>query len=65
MTMKVEVDLELCDRQFVCAGLAPSVFGIGDDGALVVRQPEPPEDLRVECEEAAAACPMAAITVTG
>src|SRR4051794_23596173 len=44
--MRIEVDLDLCDRQFVCAGLAPSVFGIGAVGELTVLQPEPAEALR-------------------
>lgn len=63
--MRVSVDLGVCDRQAVCAGLAPSVFEIGEDGSLVVLQAEPPEELREVCEEAAAACPMGAISVAG
>jgi ferredoxin len=62
--MRVSVDLELCDRQAVCTGLAPSVFDIGEEGAVLVLQPEPPESLREACEDAAAACPMRAIVVT-
>ncbi|MEH0551039.1 ferredoxin [Streptomyces sp. Root369] len=61
--MKVEVDLELCERQAVCIGIVPSVFDFGDDGALKVLRTEPPQDLREAVEDAAAACPLGAITV--
>jgi len=61
--MKVAVDLGLCDRQAVCIGVAPAVFDFNDDGELTVLQPEPPESVRDAVEDAAAACPMAAIAV--
>jgi len=61
--MKVAVDLGLCDRQAVCIGITPAVFDFNDDGELTVLQPVPPESLRDAVEDAAAACPMAAITV--
>jgi ferredoxin len=62
--MRISVDFDLCDSQAVCAGLAPSVFDIGEDGKLVLLEPEPPEAMREACEDAAAACPMGAIVVT-
>lgn len=62
--MKVEVDLNLCESQAVCIGIAPSVFDIDGDGKLVILQSEPPESLRDSVEDAAAACPLAAITVS-
>ncbi|MFG2029675.1 ferredoxin [Streptomyces sp. NPDC048825] len=61
--MKVDVDPELCEHQAVCIGIAPSVFDFGEDGALKVLQVEPPESLRDAVEDAAAACPLGAITV--
>jgi len=61
--MKVEVDLGACEHQAVCIGLAPSVFDFDADGALTLLQSEPPEELRDAVEDAAAACPMTAITV--
>jgi ferredoxin len=63
--MKVEVDLGLCEHQGVCIGIAPDVFEFDDDGGLVVLQPEPPESARVLLEDAEAACPLAAITISG
>jgi ferredoxin len=63
--MRISVDLLVCDRQAVCTGLAPSVFEMGEDGSLVLLQAEPAEGLREACEEAAAACPMGAISVEG
>jgi ferredoxin len=61
--MKVDVDLKLCERQAVCIGIAPSVFEFDDEGSLNLLQCEPPEELRDAVEDAAAACPVAAITV--
>ncbi|MFJ9565149.1 ferredoxin [Streptomyces fuscichromogenes] len=61
--MKVEVDLNLCERQAVCIGIAPSVFDFDAAGSLAVLQAEPPEELRDAVEDAAAACPLAAISV--
>jgi ferredoxin len=59
--MKIEVDLELCEDQAVCMGLAPTVFAFGEDGVLTVLQESPSEELREACEQAEAACPMGAI----
>jgi len=59
--MKIEVDLALCEDQAVCIGLAPSIFAFGEDGVLTVLHESPPEELREACEQAEAACPMAAI----
>ncbi len=61
--MRVAVDLNLCDRQGVCIGIAPTVFRFGENGLLEVLQPEPPDSLRDAVEDAAAACPMAAILI--
>ncbi len=61
--MKIEVDLELCEDQAVCIGLAPTVFAFGEDGVLTLLQESPPEELREACEKAEAACPMCAIRI--
>ena len=62
--MRVEVDQALCEHQAVCIGIAPEVFEFGDDGELVVLQSEPPESARAMLEDAEAACPLAAITIS-
>ncbi|KAA1176978.1 ferredoxin [Rhizobium tropici] len=59
----VEVDLKLCERQGVCIGIAPSVFQFGKDGQLEILEAEPPEDMWDAIEDAAAACPLNAITL--
>ena len=62
--MRVEVDFHLCINSGSCTRAAPSVFEIRN-GELHVLQPEPPEELRAEVEEAADYCPTAAIRVEG
>lgn len=61
--MRVEVDFDLCESNAVCMGIAPEVFEVRDDGFLYVLDEEPPERLRSQCEDAAAACPTGAITI--
>lgn len=61
--MKVEVDLNRCEHQAVCIGIVPQVFNFDDDGELTVLQSEPDESHRELVEDAAAACPVAAILV--
>lgn len=50
----------------LCEGLASRNFRMSEDGsmALVFKQPEGPADL-ADCEEALAACPVAAIGKDG
>jgi len=57
---RIEIDRTLCSGFGVCAELAPDVIELGKDGLASVRtgSTEDPVVLR-----AAAACPMAAITV--
>ena len=52
--MKVEVDLDVCESQGVCIGLAPQVFDFDADDNLTILEPQPGEDLREAVEEAAA-----------
>lgn len=42
--------------------MAPDVFEFGEDGVLQVQE-QPDESRREVCEEAAAACPVQAITI--
>lgn len=60
--MIVSVDLNLCESHGECVFLAPDVFEFGEDGVLQFRE-QPDESRREACEEAAAACPVQAITV--
>lgn len=61
--MNVDVDMNLCQSNGECCFVAPEVFELGDDDVLRW-EPEPDEALRAKCEQAAAACPVQAITVT-
>ena len=63
MTVEFEVDYDKCIASGACALVAPEVFGIDDDGIIVVLDDEPAEELRPKVEEAAAACPACVITV--
>jgi ferredoxin len=58
---RVEVDRDLCASTGGCEAILPEVFEIGDDGALVILQPEPPNALLPEVEQAIAACPTRAL----
>lgn len=64
--MKVVVDELRCDAHGVCVVSCPEVFALDDEDDLVtVLLPEPDEALRPAVEQAAQACPKAAITVEG
>ena len=59
--MRVEVDMAVCERYGHCVFEAPAVFELDDDGELhYVAEPSDAELLRVQ--QAARACPVAAIT---
>ena len=59
--MRIEVDRDLCASTGGCEALAPGVFEIGDDGVLVVLEPEPgPADLP-DVRNAIQACPTRAL----
>ena len=59
--MRVLVDRDLCEANGVCAGLAPGVFDLDDDGiAIVLDATAAPDDKIVL---AAQGCPTQAIAV--
>jgi ferredoxin len=61
--MRVVVDLEACQGNAICMGVAPEVFEIREDGFLYVLNDHPPSSQREAVEEAAMACPTQAITI--
>ena len=61
--MRVSVDLARCQRNGVCARVAPEVFDLGPDGLAVVVD-EPPPPLQRAVDDAARRCPTRAIRVT-
>ena len=60
---RIEVDRDRCASTGGCEALAPDVFEIGDDGALVVLRPEPDERDLPDVRAAVAACPTRALSL--
>ena len=60
MSIKVIVDMNLCQSHGECVFAAPEVFELGDDDVLRWQETAPLES-RAELEEAVNVCPMAAI----
>ena len=63
-TIKVHVDMNLCQSHGECVFAAPDVFELGDDDVLVW-EPEVDASKRAELEEAVNVCPMLAIKLEG
>ncbi|GAC1323917.1 MAG: ferredoxin [Mycobacteriales bacterium] len=63
--MKIVLDENKCSSLGMCESVAPEYFEVGDDGALVVLNAQPPEDVRALMEEAVAACPTGALSLEG
>jgi ferredoxin len=61
MTYRIVVDRELCSGFGACVSMAPGLFRLEPDGRAVAVVTETDHG---DAPEAAAACPMAAITVT-
>lgn len=61
--MRVIVDLDLCECNALCVGLAPTIFELTDQDELRVLDEHPEDDLRADLLAAAAACPKQVITV--
>lgn len=62
--MKIEVDLALCRSYGLCAGVAPDVFELDEEGVLQLLKSDVDEDRRSEMEEAAMMCPTQAISLS-
>jgi ferredoxin len=61
--VRVVVDTRLCASTGMCESVAPDVFEIGDDGALVVHHELVPAELVDAAREAARCCPTRALSV--
>ncbi len=57
---RIQIDRSLCSGFGSCAELAPDLFEVGKDGLASIRAGSTSDPAVLE---AAAACPMAAITV--
>lgn len=60
--MRVEVDVDLCDRHGQCVIAAPDVFRFDENGALEWVE-LPPDEHEADAAYGASVCPMMAITV--
>lgn len=60
MSIKVLVDMNLCQSHAECVAVAPEVFDLGDDDVLRWKG-EVDDSRRAELEDAVNVCPMAAI----
>lgn len=63
-TMRVHVDMNLCQTHAQCVFAAPEVFALDDHDELVY-DATPADALRPAVEEAAHACPVQAIILEG
>ena len=63
--MKVTVDLDRCEANGICMGIAPEVFDLDEDDNLHLLQENPPEEYRERMEQAVLRCPKQAIALEG
>lgn len=63
--MKICVDRELCMNSGMCTQTAPDIFGMDEEGALIILKEEVPEEHILAVEDAAACCPVSALQLTG
>jgi ferredoxin len=61
---RITVDESLCASTGMSESVAPHLFEVGDDGALVVLQPDVPADLVEDARAAARSCPTRALAVS-
>ncbi len=63
--MRVAVDRVRCEGNAICAGLAPDVFELDDEGFAVVKTDPIPAGSAEVVEQAVADCPRAALSRQG
>jgi ferredoxin len=61
--MRVVVDVDRCEGNALCMGVAPEVFDVSDDDQVILLQEHPDESLRARVEEAVRQCPRQAIAI--
>ena len=61
--MKAHVDKDICIGCGLCPSICSEVFEMDDDGKAVAYQPDVPGHCEDDAEEAAASCPVEAISV--
>ncbi|MFF4260224.1 ferredoxin [Streptomyces sp. NPDC001663] len=63
--MKILLDRGKCTGLGICESMAPDVFEVDDDGALVLRTDTVPEGRLAEIEAAVTSCPTEALRLVG
>ena len=61
--MRVVVDMDVCESNAICQGIAPEVFEVRDDDVLYLLIEQPDESLRPKIEQAVRMCPKQAISI--
>jgi len=61
--MRIVVDLNQCESNALCMGIAPEIFELNDDDELIVLDPTPGESARAKVAEAVRVCPKQAISI--
>ena len=61
--MRIQTDHSKCTGNGLCAGTAPTVFDVAEDGYVEVLQDVPDADLEPLVRRAAINCPTRAITL--
>ncbi len=62
-TLKIKVDMQLCQGHSVCMGEAPDYFNVGDDGILCILKENISKDDRERVEKAVKYCPNQALKI--
>jgi ferredoxin len=60
---RVQANTDACVGSANCVYTAPDIFELGEEGTVVVRQPEPPADRQAAAEAAVRGCPAAALQI--
>jgi ferredoxin len=61
--MRVVVNMDVCESNGLCAGLAPAVFELGDDDVLRVAQADVPAEHLDAVRAAVRSCPKQALSL--
>jgi ferredoxin len=60
---RVEADVTLCDGYANCVVAAPALFGLDNDGLVVVKVAEIDNESRPRAEEAVRNCPVSVLSI--
>ena len=61
--LRIIVDSDLCEANAVCVDEAPELFGIDEEGRMVVLWDTPDPDRAADLQRAVKRCPRAALSL--